>query len=196
MKFIASASAFVFLFAGAAQAASISLDVRGPDGKPLSGAIVAVGIAGAEAPPVHGPYKMAQQNISFQPHVLIVPVGANVEFPNLDRVRHHVYSFSKAKKFDLKLYGQEEKRTVLFDKPGVVTLGCNIHDAMSGVIFVTASKFTAMTDANGHVAIPGVSPGKAVLTIWHPSIRGTDNVATQPLTVLPSGGASVITVGK
>ena len=79
---------------------------------------------------------MAQENISFSPHVLIVPVGATVAFPNHDRVRHHVYSVSKPKKFDIKLYGRDETRTEAFDKPGVVALGCNIHDQMSGFIIV------------------------------------------------------------
>ena len=67
-----------------------------------------------------------------------MPVGATVSFPNRDKVRHHVYSFSAAKKFDLKLYGRDETRSVVFDKPGVVALGCNIHDVMSGFIVVAA----------------------------------------------------------
>ena len=122
---------------------------------------------------------MAQQNITFTPHVLVVPVGATVSFPNRDKVRHHVYSFSKAKKFDLKLYGKEETRSVLFDRAGAVALGCNIHDAMSGFVYV-------LND------VP--AGGGATVRVWHPSIRAPDNTVSQSVTIARSGFATTFTI--
>ncbi|MGA1799893.1 methylamine utilization protein [Sphingomonas sp. 4RDLI-65] len=170
-----------------AHAAPVSIDVRGLDGRPLVGAVVTIETPKAPPVTVRGPYMVEQRDIAFQPHVLIVPVGAAVGFPNRDKVRHHVYSFSKAKRFDLKLYGREDARTVTFDTPGVVPLGCNIHDSMSGFVFVTATPFAALTDAAGHVAMTGIPAGGAIVRVWHPSIRAPGSTASQPVTVATSG---------
>lgn len=177
--------------AGVASAAPVSIQVIGPDGRPLSGAVVTLTLPGTPAPPPRGTYRVAQQNIAFDPKVLIVPVGAQVSFPNLDRVRHHVYSFSPAKKFDLKLYGRDDSRSVTFDKPGPVALGCNIHDAMNGLVYVTATPFAAVADGDGRVAFTGVGAGRGMLTVWHPSIHKSGNTLSQPLTVSAGGAASV-----
>ena len=127
------------------------------------------------------PYMVAQQNIQFAPYVLIVPVGAQVSFPNRDKVRHHVYSFSKPKRFELKLYGKEDSRTVLFDKPGPVALGCNIHDSMTGFIMVVQTPFAARTDAAGRVSLADVPAGNARLRVWHPFARAPGNEQAQML---------------
>lgn len=179
-----------------AHAASVSIDVRGADGKPVAGAVVLVDTPRRPPAPIKfgWAYEMAQQNITFSPHVLIVPVGSTVTFPNRDKVRHHVYSFSKAKKFDLKLYGKDETRSVLFDHVGIVALGCNIHDAMSGFILVVDTPFAAQTDANGHVTINGVPAGAASFRIWHPSIRAPDNMLSQPFGVPATGFATTYTI--
>ena len=95
---------------------------------------------------------VAQQNLQFQPF-LNVPVGADVSFPNFDPTKHHVYSFSPAKRFELKLFARDQSRTVHFDKAGVVALGCNIHDQMSAFIVVTDSGWTAQTNAPGRSGI-------------------------------------------
>jgi len=178
--------------AGVASAAPVSIQVLGPDGRPLSGAVVTLTLPGTPAPTPRGTYRVAQQNIAFDPKVLIVPVGAQVSFPNLDRVRHHVYSFSPAKKFDLKLYGRDDSRSVTFDKPGPVALGCNIHDAMNGLVYVTATPFAAVADGDGRVAFTGVGAGRGMLTVWHPSIRKAGNTLSQPLAVSAGGVASVV----
>ncbi len=133
------------------------------------------------------PYVVAQQNIQFAPYVLIVPVGAEVSFPNRDKVRHHVYSFSKPKRFELKLYGREEARTVTFDKPGAVALGCNIHDAMTGFIMVVDTPFAARTDATGRVSLSGVPGGNANLRVWHPLARAPGGEQAQTISVPASG---------
>lgn len=179
-----------------ALAATVNIDVRGADGKPLAGAVVMVDTPRKPPGPIKFDYayEMAQQNIAFVPHVLIVPVGATVTFPNRDKVRHHVYSFSKAKKFDLKLYGKDETRSVVFDTVGVVALGCNIHDAMSGFILVVDTPYAVQTDANGHATIAGVPAGGASVRVWHPSIRSADNMLTQAATVTAAGFSTTYTI--
>lgn len=180
----------------AAHAATVTVDVRGIDGKPVAGAVVMIDTPRKPAGTVRFDYayEMAQRNIAFAPHILIVPVGATVTFPNRDKVRHHVYSFSRARKFDLKLYGKDETRSILFDKAGVVALGCNIHDAMSGFILVVDTPYAVQTDANGRATISGVPAGAASVRIWHPSIRTLDNMLSQPATVGAAGFSTTYTI--
>lgn len=177
-------------------AGPVAIDVRGPDGQPLAGAVVTVEVPGTPAATPRGNYAVEQRDIQFQPRVLIVPVGATVGFPNRDKVRHHVYSFSRPKKFDLKLYGREDTRSVTFDTPGVVALGCNIHDAMSGFVFVTKTPFAAQTDIAGRVAFSSVPAGAAVARVWHPSIRAPGGMLSQPLTVVASGTTAHLVVRR
>ena len=162
-------------FAAPSLAADLTVSVKGDDGTPLPDAVVLVrpaGGAGMGGPIRYSwPIVMTQQNIAFNPYVLIVPVGSTVAFPNKDTVRHHVYSFSAAKKFELKLYGQQEERTVTFDKAGVVALGCNIHDVMIGYIYVADTPFAAKTNAAGEAVIHGLPGGAGTLTVWHPDMR-------------------------
>lgn len=191
IRFLAMAA----LLPSAAHAAAFSVEVAGADGRPLAGAVVELR-AGGPPPAVKGPYLMNQQDISFQPHLLVVPVGATVSFPNEDRVRHHVYSFSRPKRFDLKLYGREQTRAVRFDQPGAVTLGCNIHDRMSGVVYVTASRFTAVTDAAGRASFADAPAGRAGLAVWDPSIRAAGNLLVRPVEVASGAAATRVVVPR
>lgn len=175
------------LLPAAATAAPATIQVVGADGRPLAGAVVSLTFPSVAAPVPRGTYTMAQRNIAFEPHVMIVPMGATVSFPNLDKVRHHVYSFSPPKKFELKLFGRDETRSITFDKPGAVALGCNIHDAMNGVIFVTATPYAAVTGADGQVRMTLAASGPATLSVWHPSIRAKDNILSQRATVTGAG---------
>jgi plastocyanin len=125
----------------------------------------------ARLPRGNGRFVVAQQNLQFRPFLTIVPVGAEVSFPNFDPTKHHVYSFSPAKKFELKLFAKDQSRTVRFDKPGVVALGCNIHDQMSAFIVVADSAWTARTNAQGMVAFADAPNAPARLTVWHPYLR-------------------------
>ena len=176
----------------AAGASPAIVTVTGFDGRPLEGAVVTLTMPGVAAPAPRGAYVMKQQNIAFAPHILIVPVGASVSFPNLDRVRHHVYSFSAPRKFDLKLYGREEDRSIVFDRPGAVALGCNIHDAMNGVLYVVATPYAAVTGADGRVRIDVDAAGRGTLAVWHPSIRAPGNVLSQPATVAAAGLSTAV----
>ncbi|MET0371033.1 MAG: methylamine utilization protein [Sphingobium sp.] len=181
---------------GIAHAGTVSIEVRGVDGKPLAGAVVQVESARASAPRIGGPYSVAQKDIAFQPRVTIVPAGASVSFPNRDRVRHHVYSFSPAKKFELKLYGHQESHSVTFDRPGVIALGCNIHDSMTGFIIVTGTPFAAQTSAAGRVVFDDVPAGAVTLKVWHPSIRARANILAQAATVGPQGLSTTLALRK
>ncbi|HZZ90305.1 MAG TPA: methylamine utilization protein [Caulobacteraceae bacterium] len=170
-----------------AWAGDVSVLVRTPQGKPVANAVVTI-----EAPhsgPIRfaWPYRMAQQNLQFDPFVLIVPVGADVAFPNLDTVRHHVYSFSPAKKFELKLYGHDETRLVRFDRVGVVDVGCNIHDSMIAYIVVVDTPFAARTSAAGEAVIHGVPAGAHPMRVWHPYLKAPGNAVG--LTVAAAPGA-------
>ena len=108
--------------ASPAFAGDLAVEVRDQTGRLVPNAVVmvrpAAGVPAGKPMKVGWPMVMAQQNIQFSPYVLVVPVGSTVSFPNRDKVRHHVYSFSAPKKFELKLYGRDETRTVTFDKPG------------------------------------------------------------------------------
>lgn len=194
-SFVLALSA-VSLIPGMARAATVTIEVRGADGKPLAGAVVLIDTPRKAAGPIKFDYayEMAQKNIAFAPHVLIVPVGSTVTFPNRDKVRHHVYSFSKPKRFELKLYGKDETRSIAFDKPGVVALGCNIHDAMSGFVLVVDTPYAVQTDANGRATISGVPAGAASVRIWHPTIRTPDNMLSQPATVSAAGYSTTYTI--
>jgi hypothetical protein len=94
-----------------------------------------------------------------------------VSFPNFDPTKHHVYSFSAAKRFELKLFAKDQSRTVRFDKAGVIALGCNIHDQMSAFIVVTDSAWTARTNAQGFASFGDTPNAPARLTVWHPWLR-------------------------
>ena len=163
-------------------AAPLAVRVVDSSGRPVRDAVVTLyPSSGARAPRAGGRYAVSQQNLQFHPFLTIVPVGADVSFPNLDPTKHHVYSFSAAKRFELKLFAKDQSRTVHFDKAGVVALGCNIHDAMSAFIVVTDSAWTARTNAQG-MAVFGDAPNSpARLTLWHPYLRAPGGVVQQAI---------------
>ena len=162
------------------RAASLSVRVVDPSGHPVRDAVVKLEPVGATRPPrPGGHYVISQQKLQFHPFLTLIPVGADVSFPNLDPTKHHVYSFSPAKRFELKLFARDQSRTVHFDKPGVVALGCNIHDAMSAFIFVTDSAWTARTNAQG-IATFGDAPNvRSRIVVWHPYLRAPGGMVQQ-----------------
>ena len=163
-------------FAGAVSplaAAPMSVRVVDASGRPVRDAVVTLYPAGSAArPPRPGSrFVVSQQNLQFHPFLTIVPVGADVSFPNLDPTKHHVYSFSPAKKFELKLFAKDQSRTVHFDRAGIVALGCNIHDQMSAFIVVTDSAWTARTNAQGIASFSDAPNAPGRLVLWHPYLR-------------------------
>jgi plastocyanin len=113
------------------------------------------------------PPRLVQRNKTFEPHVLIVPVGTVVEFPNQDPFFHNIFSLYDGKRFDLGLYESGSKRTVAFDRPGVSFLFCNIHAEMSAVIVVVETPYFGLSDSSGHVVIPNVPDGRYQINIWY-----------------------------
>lgn len=111
-------------------------------------------------------YTMSQKERAFVPHVLVVPQGANVEFPNLDSIMHHVYSFSKTKQFELKLYRDKPEKPINFAQTGVVELGCNIHDWMLGYIVIVDGTIYGQTDEHGKVEL-NLPESAFTLVVWH-----------------------------
>lgn len=185
------------LLAGPALAGDITVDVRDAAGKPVTNAVVMVkpagGVSAGRPMRVSWPMVMAQQNIQFSPYVLIVPQGSSVSFPNKDKVRHHVYSFSAPKTFELKLYGKDESRAVTFDKPGAVSLGCNIHDSMIAFIYVTDTPFAMKSGIDGAATVQDVPAGAAQLAVWHPNLKARGPVS-RPLSVTAAAQRTTITL--
>lgn len=160
-----------------ALAAPLTVRVVDGSGRPVADAVITVRPSGAAQRPmrVAAGYTIRQKDMQFRPFVSVVPVGATVSFPNLDPSRHHVYSFSPAKRFELKLFTRDQTRSVRFDKPGVIALGCNIHDSMSAFIVVTDSAWTAVTDGRGMVRFADFPNASAAMTVWHPYLRTPGN---------------------
>ena len=161
------------LLAAPLVAAPTSVRVIDSAGRPVRDAVVTLTpqSGATRAPRSGGHFIVAQKNLQFSPYLTIVPVGADVSFPNLDPTKHHVYSFSAAKKFELKLFAKDQSRTVHFDRPGVVALGCNIHDKMSAFIIVTDSAWTVRTNAQGVATFADAPNAPARVTLWHPYLR-------------------------
>ena len=167
----------------AALAGPLSVRIVDTSGKPVHDAVVTFYPQGDAARPARasGRYIVAQRNLQFQPYVSIVPVGADVSFPNFDPTKHHVYSFSPAKRFELKLFAKDQSRTVRFDKAGVVALGCNIHDGMSAFIVVTDSAWTARTDGQGVVVFNDAPQVAGRLTVWHANLKAPGGLLQQTI---------------
>jgi plastocyanin len=178
------------LLATPAWAGDLAVTLATPAGKPVANAVVMVRPQGfAAKAPIRFPwtYRVAQKDLQFDPFMLIVPVGAEVAFPNLDAVRHHVYSFSPAKTFELKLYSRDQTRMVRFEKAGAVGLGCNIHDAMSAFIRVVDTPFAAKSSARGEAVIRDLPPGPATVTVWHPFLKSRGGELVREVTIPASG---------
>jgi plastocyanin len=137
------------------------------------------------------PDAVDQVDKQFVPYVKPVFVGTRVQFPNSDNIRHQVYSFSPAKRFELPLYGGTDAPPVVFDKPGVVVLGCNIHDWMVGYIYVSDTPFFAKTEVTGIATIDDMPPGEYSLRVWHPSLEHGEETMTRQVTLNADGPTSV-----
>jgi plastocyanin len=113
------------------------------------------------------PATMGQKELQFDPGLLVIRRGTSVAFPNLDDLYHNVFSYSKAKRFDLGRYRRDEKPAVqTFDRAGVVRLSCEIHEHMDGVILVVDTPYFQKTEADGSYRLEGLPSGKFVLTAW------------------------------
>ena len=152
---------------GSVQAADVTLLVSDATGKPVTDAVVAFYDGKSPAVNPNAAGRIVQKNKLFNPKVTVVQTGSKINFPNEDSVRHHVYSFSPAKKFELKLYSGIPTDPILFDQAGVVTLGCNIHDSMVRYIYIVDTPFFAKTDDKGK-AVLKLSDGQYSYQAWLP----------------------------
>jgi plastocyanin len=153
-----------------ANAATLDVLVRTPAGKPLPDAAVVLEPLGtpASAPKARAHAVIEQRGAEFAPYVTVVQTGTAVDFPNNDTVRHHVYSFSQPKRFEIKLYAGKPGQPIAFDKPGEVVIGCNIHDWMEAYVLVVESPYFGKTGPDGRVAIANLPAGRYRLQLWHP----------------------------
>ena len=151
----------------AATAATVTASVTDKAGRPLPGAVVMLEPIGAKlaVKPMTG-IEISQKKKTFIPDVTVVTVGTPVTFPNLDTVRHHVYSFSPAKTFELKLYAGTPSAPVVFDKAGIAVIGCNIHDQMMAWVVVVDTPYYARSGADGSARLEGVAAGSYRMRAW------------------------------
>ncbi|PIM54759.1 methylamine utilization protein [Roseateles chitinivorans] len=187
-------AALTIMLAGASvtQAADWTIQVRDAAGTPVPNAAVAVELKGQPAKPAVGASAtLAQRDRQFQPQLLVVQTGTAVNFPNFDTVRHHVYSFSPTKKFELKLYSGTPAEPVVFDRPGVAQLGCNIHDRMSAHVVVVDTPLFGITDAKGEVTL-NLPPGEHRVRLWATRM-GNAGPNSQPL-VVAAGAPGVLKI--
>lgn len=119
--------------------------------------------------------------------VVTIVENSTVSFPNSDDIHHHVYSFSDTKRFELPLYTGNTAQPVLFDKAGIVTIGCNIHDWMVGYIYVGQSHLMAITDAQGTATLTGLPEGSYTLSLWHNGLRQGQPLPETSVTVAAQG---------
>lgn len=155
----------------AAAEPAVTVAVRDAKGAPVADAVVSLVPLDAPVPPAAtaAPVEIAQEDEQYQPFLTIVRAGSTVLFPNKDRIQHHLYSVSEAKRFEKPLYAPGAEETVVFDRPGVVTLGCNIHDWMVAYVVVLDTPWFARSGPDGSAQV-SAPPGRYRLDVWHPRL--------------------------
>lgn len=178
-------------FAVAAQAGDLAVIATDASGNPVPDAVLSLHGGKPAKTSESGQAVMDQHSRQFDPHVLVVRPHTSVKFPNSDDIHHEVYSFSKAKPFELPLYHGSSAPPVIFDNPGLVVLGCNIHDNMLGYIYVVDSPWFAKTDTNGHATLAGVPAGKYTVRLWYPGLTEAAALLERSVDIPASGTAKV-----
>jgi plastocyanin len=181
---------------GCAFAAPLNVSVLDANGSALADAVVAIEVAGGKPTAPPGTMaEMGQRGRAFTPTLLVVQAGTAVAFPNFDTVRHHIYSFSPAKPFEIKLYAGTPASPVVFDKAGTAILGCNIHDRMAGFIHVVNTPNFAITRKDG-VATLDVPAGEHTLQVWHVQMGDKQLPQRQVIKVQGTGSTIVVRMGS
>jgi plastocyanin len=166
-------------------AATLSVQVNDRDGQPVAEVVVyatSLGTPGPSRSPAQPPV-MRQDHEQFSPHILVVQTGAAVSFPNDDTVSHHVYSFSKAKPFELPLYKGTAYPPIVFDQAGIIDLGCNIHDHMEAHILVVDTPYFAQSAADGRVTLEDLPAGEYAVEVYTPRLRTSGLPEKVPVTL-------------
>ena len=168
----------------ASPAAALNLSITDTAGKPLLDAVALLEPAsGKVTVKPMADVEISQAKRQFSPRVTLITTGTRVTFPNFDTVRHHVYSFSPTKTFELKLYAGVPGVPLVFDKPGLAVLGCNIHDRMAAWVVVADTPWFARSAADGRARIDAVPAGNYRLRVWHPGLAPGSEPAAAALTV-------------
>jgi plastocyanin len=175
---------------GCAAAADMTVSVLDSAGHGVGG-IVIIAESDTARPEKHVAHSaiMDQQHLQFVPRILVIQTGTAVDFPNSDQIQHQVYSFSAPKSFKLSLYAGHKYPPIVFDSPGLVTLGCNIHDGMLGYIYVADSPFFGRSDESGQLQLHGLPAGNYKLTAWHPQMQEAGGSSLQLRVQLADNGA-------
>jgi plastocyanin len=154
-----------------ASAADLRVMARDASGALATGAVLLRPATGAATMPAPERAQVVQRDRTFVPEGMILSPGSSVAFLNRDPVRHHVYSFSAARRFELKLFAASETPPpVDFREEGMVVLGCNIHDTMAATLYVTRAPLRTLTDASGTGTLRGLAPGRYAIEVWHPRL--------------------------
>ncbi len=178
-----------------AWAGNLNVVVKSDTGQPLANAVVQLNSpAAAKAAKSGAAPAIVQRDKAFHPQVTVITTGTAVNFPNEDNVRHHVYSFSPAKRFELKLYSGTPAAPVVFDKPGLVVLGCNIHDHMVAWVHVVDTPYHGTTDAQGRLSLTNVPNGRYQMQVWHQRMPPQAPVAPQAVEIGASDKTLPITL--
>lgn len=181
MRFALPICLATILLAQGAHAAPHTIVLTQTDGQAVYPAAVSVLVEGVPTRAAKGAQaEMAQRDKTFVPTLLIVQTGTPVSFPNFDTVRHHVYSFSPTKPFELKLYAGTPATPVVFERPGTATLGCNIHDRMLGYIHVVNTPYFGQPDPQGRVVLD-LPVGQHSLRVWTPAMGEKTRGLTFPI---------------
>ncbi len=162
------------------EAGSLGVTVQDGKGAAVSDAVV-YARSGKAAPRAGQQGVIDQQNKEFIPYVTAVQTGTSILFPNKDNIRHHVYSLSPARRFELPLYAGIPAKPVVFDKEGFITLGCNIHDWMIAYVAVVGTPYFKVTGQEGRVALKDLPAGKYSVAVWHPLLKGSPKGSTQEI---------------
>lgn len=173
----------VLIVPAVVNAAELSVEVQDSAGKKLTDAVVYLENSKTAGKVSDTTIDVEQKGRQFNPLVSVVQAGASINFPNRDKVRHHVYSFSPAKKFELKLYSGVPTKPVLFDKPGTVVLGCNIHDNMLAFIHIVETPYFAKTNASGVATFSQILEDSYELKVWHYALQTENKPAQQAITI-------------
>ncbi|MEJ2131650.1 MAG: hypothetical protein P8Y95_08550 [Gammaproteobacteria bacterium] len=170
--------------------ATIEATVRSDGDRPVEDAVVyAMPIDREALPDVHATGVIDQIDKEYVPHVTAVAAGTAISFPNSDPLRHHVYSFSPAKTFEIPLYRGTPPEPIVFDTPGEVVLGCNIHDWMKAYVLVLETPHYAVTGTDGRAVLTGLPEGRYAVEVWHPRLDGEPS-STREEIGLSSDGVS------
>ena len=178
------------IFVTQTQAGELAVDVLDATGAPIENAVV-YAEPEIKAPPSEATASIEQRGRQFNPLVSVVQTGTAITFPNFDSVRHHVYSFSPAKSFELKLYSGVPSNPVKFDKAGTVVLGCNIHDFMLAFVQVVDTPYFAKTNNLGKATLHDLPNGNYTLKAWHYALAKEKDIYEKSVVVKGSQSATV-----